>query len=273
MTDHLSPAILNALADGELSADQLASTNRHLAECQSCTSKALHQSLLKSAAARAGLRYTAPASLQQSLARQVRLEASKRDAPQRPIPSSLLRGFWSYGWATACVLLLICVSIFVAQRVALRESMASSQYAALATEAIDQHIATLAANAPPQVTSSDRHTVKPWFSGKLPFSFNLPENLPSGITLEGANLTYIHNRPAAQLLYSIGKHRVSVYLQQNARGNASSALATERSGFHLLSFSTPDLEGIAVSDVDPVRLSDLVSLIVQAQMEAHQQSR
>ena len=99
--------------------------------------------------------------------------------------------------------------------------MVVSENLALATAAYDQHIATLAANTPPQVISSDRHTVKPWFEGKLSFSLNLPENLPSGTNLDGANLTYIHNRPAAQLLYSIGKHRVSIYLEQETDSNAS----------------------------------------------------
>jgi anti-sigma factor RsiW len=118
---------------------------------------------------------------------------------------------------------------------------------------------------PPQVVSTDRHTVKPWFQGKLPFTFNLPEGLPGGATLEGANLTYLHNQPVAQLLYSVGKHRVSVFLcEKTGTANADEAPA-EHAGFHVMSFSTGELEGIAVSDVDPARLAELVSAIRQAQ--------
>ena len=69
MTDHLSNAILNALADGELSLDQLASANEHLAACTSCTSKALYQTLLKSATTKAGQRYALPPQLQDRLIR------------------------------------------------------------------------------------------------------------------------------------------------------------------------------------------------------------
>jgi anti-sigma factor RsiW len=143
--------------------------------------------------------------------------------------------------------------------------MIGSESLALATEACDQHIATLAANAPPQIISSDRHTVKPWFQGKLPFSFNLPENLPSGTTLDGANFTYIHSRPAAQLLYSIGKHRVSIYLEQGTSAQLSTTASADHAGFHVVSFSTGEINGVAVSDVDPSRLSDLVTKIAQAQ--------
>src|SRR5206468_2378082 len=112
------------------------------------------------------------------------------------------------GWVAAMCLLIsgIGLSLMTIHRHAVQT--AAVERAALATEVGDQHIATMAADLPPQVLSSDRHTVKPWFQGKLPFSFNLPENLPDDTKLEGANLTYLHNRPAAQLLYSVGRHRV-----------------------------------------------------------------
>jgi anti-sigma factor RsiW len=106
--------------------------------------------------------------------------------------------------------------------------------------------------------------VKPWFQGKLPFSFNLPEDLPRDTKLEGANLSYLHNQPVAQLLYSIGKHRVSVFLEQR-RGGTTHELTTVRSGFQVMGFETKDLDVAAVSDVDAARLGELVSVIRRAQ--------
>ena len=85
------------------------------------------------------------------------------------------------------------------------------------TEVCDEHIAALAAGAAPEVVSSDRHTVKPWFQGRLPFSFNLPQVLPADTALDGANLTYVRGAPAAQLLFSIGKHRVSMFVRQRGK--------------------------------------------------------
>ena len=264
MTDHLSVPILNALADGELSVDQLATANHHLSQCPSCTSDALYHSLLKSATAKAGQRYVPTSNLQARLALRIREELSLQNAHVdnvRPV----VRSSSFYGWAAAAALLLISVGIALVQYNWSRSATASAQFAALATEACDQHIATLAANSPPEVISSDRHTVKPWFQGKLPFSFNLPENLPGGTTLDGANLTYIHGLPTAQLLYSIGKHRASVYLQQRSDDKIANGLSPDHSGFHVTGFRTRDLDGIAVSDVDPARLSDLVRIISRAQ--------
>ncbi len=265
MTDHLSIPILNALADGELSADQLAKANHHLSQCPSCTSDALYRSLLKSATAKAGQRYEPTPNLQARLALRIREELSLHDASQIDRARPAMRSSSFYGWAAAAALLLISIGTALVQHNLSQTATTSAQYVAIATEACDQHIATLAANSPPEVISSDRHTVKPWFQGKLPFSFNLPEDLPSGTTLDGANLTYIHGRPTAQLLYSVGKHHASVYLQQRSNDKIANGLSPDHSGFHVAGFSTRDIEGIAVSDVDPARLSDLVSTIAQAQ--------
>jgi len=267
MSDHLSQELLCALADGELSANQLAGANEHLAQCPSCTASALHQSLLKSATVRAGQRYALPSQLQTRLAHLARqddasIQLSPSRRAQRP-----LSGFGFAGWATAFVLLLILGGVVVLQRNSERQAIASSEFAGIVTEACDQHVATLAANLPPQVLSSDRHTVKPWFQGKIPFSFNLPETLPGDTKLEGANMTYLHGQPAALLLYSIGKHRVSVFVQARTNTKTSDRRSADRAGFHVDEFSTNDLQVVAVSDVDQARLSNLVSILEQAQAD------
>lgn len=271
MTDHLSPAILNALVDGELAADQLAGANQHLATCPACTFSALQQSLLKSVTAQAGQRYQIPPHLQERLARVASQENSRSQSPQLQ-----LRPFWgsgSLGWAVAAGLLLASLSLMLFQRATQRSETASAERAALVTEVFDQHVATLADNMAPQVVSTDRHTVKPWFQGKIPFSFNLPQTLPSDTTLDGANLTYLRNQPVAQLLYSVGKHRVSIFLRQKSGADQTNEPATERSGFHVVDASTYDLEVVAVSDVDPARLTELVSALRLAQTGDQQQSK
>jgi anti-sigma factor RsiW len=266
-TEHLSSTVLNALVDGELSAEHAAMAQEHLDHCPACISTALHQALLKTATAKAGHRYEMPSQLEQRLRRVASSQAV--DAPglrRNPdaTPWSMKR-FVSPALAIAATLLIVAMSWIPIQRHLQKSELASAQQAALITEISDQHIATLAANQPPQVLSSDRHTVKPWFQGKLPFSFNLPENLPSDTKLDGANLTYLHNRPVAQLLYSIGRHHVSVFVQQKSGASEQDPLQTEHSGFHVTGFHTNDLEVVAVSDVDPARLTSLVRTIEHSQ--------
>jgi anti-sigma factor RsiW len=137
----------------------------------------------------------------------------------------------------------------------------------LAAELLDQHLATLSSGATPQVISTDRHTVKPWFQGRLPFSFNLPDAaaLPPDTTLKGADLTYLNNQPAALLLFTIHKHEVSIFLTQRATSTTLMALPSTRAGFTLHAATTPDLRIVAISDVNPADLDNLVAALVQAQ--------
>lgn len=259
MTEHLTQGVLNQFADGELSAEQVAGVNEHLAACRACTTNALSQMVLKSAVARAGRRYEMPDGLQEKLLQRVSDQGPGGETAQNVAAGrGRLRAFG--GWAAVAAMLLLGVGVLFFER----GERTRRDEAALVTEAFDEHVGALAANQPPEVVSSDRHTVKPWFQGKLPFSFNLPEGLPSDATLDGANLVYLHGQPVAQLLYSIGRHRVSVFVRERG-GPGAKVISTEHSGFHVASASTPGLELVAVSDVEAARLRGLVETIAKAQ--------
>ncbi len=177
-------------------------------------------------------------------------------------------GYAALAWATAAVL-LVAVSLtgswFLVEQNSSKKMAVASADEALVSEVFDQHVATLAAAGTPQVVSSDNHTVKPWFQGKLPFAFNLPENLPSGVSLDGANLTYLRNQPTAQLLFSVGRHRVSFFVMEKTKSAATGELPPDHSGFHVMSFASGELEGVAISDVNPAKLAELVGSLAQAQ--------
>jgi len=268
MSEHLSDSVLNALADGELLPAQLAAANDHIADCASCTSQALYRSLLKSGTAKAGERYAPPPQMQERLMGMAARENTERRETDFDTKGSSLRStprLWMMGWATAVMFLLVCAGVLSVQRNLYHSEMISAEHAALVDEVFDQHVAMLAGGLPPQVLSTDRHTVKPWFQGKIPFSFNLPDKLPKDTTLDGANLSYLSDQPVAQLLYRIGKHRISVFIRKKIRDGATNDFAADHSGFHVMDFSTDDLEMVAVSDLDPARLAELTTLIRQAQ--------
>jgi anti-sigma factor RsiW len=135
----------------------------------------------------------------------------------------------------------------------------------LAAEALDQHIAMLAGGAAPEVLSTDKHTVKPWFQGKLPFAFNLPDALPAETTLEGANVTYVQGEPAAELIFRIRKHRASVFVTEKRPPLWRTNAVFARSGFHLVVEETGTLRLIGVSDVDAGELQALIRALAAAQ--------
>jgi anti-sigma factor RsiW len=255
MSEHLSGVELNSMADGELSAEQMAEVNAHLAGCAACTTSALSQMMLKSATARVGQRYSLPDDVRERL-----LQKVAKQTVQMPVKTSGSRAGW-LGWTAAAAMLLAFFGVGLMQR----RAAVGAETAMLLTEVSDQHVAMMAGDAPPEVVSSDRHTVKPWFQGKLPFSFNLPTALASDTTLDGANLAYLRHRPVAQLLYSIGKHRVSVFVSEKDGSSVANEMNAEQAGFHVMAVSTGELEIVAVSDVESGRLQELVSAIAQAQ--------
>jgi anti-sigma factor RsiW len=187
---------------------------------------------------------------------QLRPQAEKKVARDDSIQTAgwSMRVVW---WGALAACLLIAISLIGWRQ--------TRQANALSAELLDQHLATLSSGATPEVISTDRHTVKPWFQGKLPFSFNLPDVLPADMTLKGGDFTFLDGQPAALLLFTIHKHEVSVFLTQRAGGPVAVRLPGVRSGFSIRSATTDDLRIVAVSDVNPADLDLLVAALVQAQ--------
>jgi anti-sigma factor RsiW len=223
---------------------------QHLAGCHSCALRVLSATQLKAATARAGRRFApSPEAL-------ARLTAQLHQQPQATARIHSMRRLTLVGLAAA---LLLAVSLVGWQQI--------HQTNSLSAELLDQHLGTLSSGATPQVISTDRHTVKPWFQGRLPFSFNLPDAqaLPPDTTLKGANLTYLKGQPAALLLFTIHKHQVSIFVTQRSGGPNLIALPGVRSGFTIQSAATHDLQIVAVSDVNPADLDALVAVLAKAQ--------
>jgi anti-sigma factor RsiW len=248
--EHLSPDTLSAFIDGELPDAEQTAIEQHIAACHTCALRVLSATQLKAATARAGRRF---APTPDALAR---LTAQLRQQPQ---PSARVYSMRRLAWVGLAAALLLAASLVGWQQM--------HQANNLSAELLDQHLSTLASGATPQVISTDRHTVKPWFQGRLPFSFNLPDAqaLPPDTTLKGADLTYLKGQPAALLLFTIHKHQVSVFVTQRSGGPSLVALPGARSGFSIQSASTPGLQIVAVSDVNPVDLEALVAVLAKAQ--------
>jgi len=251
--NHLNPDTLSAFVDGELQSVDAQAVQQHLSECHSCALRVLSAMQLKAATARAGQRFAPSADTLSRLTAQLQPKKPTRIYAFRPAT------FRPIAWGALAAALVLAVS-FLGWR-------QTRQVNALSAELLDQHLATLSSSAAPQVLSTDRHTVKPWFQGKLPFSFNLPEPdaLPADTALKGANLTYLNDQPAALLLFTLHKHEVSVFLTQRTGMPVPVTLQSTRSGFTIHSANTRDLRITAVSDVNPTELDSLIATLVRVQ--------
>jgi anti-sigma factor RsiW len=248
--EHLNPDTLSAFIDGELPDGEQTAIEQHLAGCHSCALRVLSATQLKAATARAGRRFAPSPEALARLTAQVR---------QQPRATARIHSMRRLTWVGLAAALLLAVSLIGWQQIRKTNS--------LSAELLDQHLSTLSSGATPQVISTDRHTVKPWFQGRLPFSFNLPDAqaLPPDTALKGANLTYLKGQPAALLLFTIHKHQVSVFVTQRSGGPNLIAPPGVRSGFTIQSATTRDLQIVAVSDVNRADLDALVAVLAKAQ--------
>lgn len=252
--EHLKQQVISAFIDHELGPDELGAVQQHLADCHPCSLNVLWATRMKIATAAAGQRFAPSPEVLARLAAVARAQAPQI---QQKATAARVPGPWV--WSAVAALLLLAI-LFNAEG---RRREANS----LSAELLDQHLATLSSFSLPEVLSTDKHTVKPWFQGKLPFSFNLPDPaaLPQDTLMKGADFTYLHAQPAALLLFTIHKHEVSVFLTQRGAGASPSM---SRSGFTIRTAVTKNLRFIAVSDVDAKDLSLLVWSLVRAQDES-----
>jgi anti-sigma factor RsiW len=127
----------------------------------------------------------------------------------------------------------------------------------------DLHVTTLASPSPVDVVSTDRHTVKPWFEGKIPFSFNLPELQGTGFELVGGKVSYLEQSPGAELIYRIRKHQISVFIFQERAAGAgfSQNEVRDARSFHLESWSQGELRYFIIGDASPEDLKALRELM------------
>jgi len=134
-------------------------------------------------------------------------------------------------------------------------------------ELVDLHVATLASANPVDVISTDRHTVKPWFQGKVPFAFNLPELAGTQFKLLGGKVIYFNSASGAQLLFTSGKHQLSVFLFQDQPGlmpAAPIAGSSRAHGFNIETWSQNGLRYAVISDTNPADLHVLSELLKAA---------
>jgi len=232
---------LDRYIDGELPESDIAALEAHLKGCASCATVALSRRELQLAIREAG------ATFRPSPAFRARMErATKRRKP------AMRSSLWLLPLAAA---LLAGVGLVV-----LRGGRETAGDFGL-REAVDLHVTELASTVPLDVVSSDSHTVKPWFEGKLPFTFDLPELSQSSFELLGGRVVWIDQMPAAHLLFRVRRHRVSVFLLQEQAGVPQSLRdlgpgSTARS-FRVLSFTDRGLRYVIVSDTGPKDLDDL----------------
>jgi anti-sigma factor RsiW len=253
-----------AYFDGELDLTHALEFERHLAECAECARALEAQRALRDAIGAAGLRFHPPPGE----ARRLRRALRRADAG----PPS---GRWEWQWLHAvAALLLVAVAAWSLGRFGPPRSGGPD----LAAEVVASHVRSRLAGHAADVASSDRHTVKPWFSGRLDYTPAVVDLSGRGFPLAGGRLDYLGGRPVAALVYRAGPHAIDLFTwpAADARDSGPAPVAptglitTSRRGFHLLHWSQSGMAYWAVSDLPADRLRQF-ALLLQAEIRHAEQ--
>ena len=257
-------ALLPAYGDGELDLPHALELERHIAGCAACAAALRVQRGLSQAVRRTPY-HRAPDALRARLRVQLPLEAQAPDAVHSPAPTPApaaaskhprRRRDWSR-WA-----LPIAASLALALGLNL---MLATQRAddVLRDELIAGHVRSLQAEHLSDVASSDQHTVKPWFNGKLDYSPPVRDLTQQDFPLLGGRLDYIGHRQVAALIYHHRKHTINLYIWPGTGGDqAPSSRGSE--GYNLVHWRHEGMEYWAVSDLNAEELRQFAQLQIAA---------
>jgi anti-sigma factor RsiW len=166
--------------------------------------------------------------------------------------------FWSARWFNAPVMAAAAIVVVLIASIPLLRVGGGTD--ALAAEILDNHLRALQPMHQVDVPSTDQHTVKPWFQGKINFSPPVPDLSKDDFVLIGGRLEVIHQQPAAAIVYRRRQHIVSLYVLPSP-GRDSKIELHELGGFHLLQWTKNNMSNWAVSDVDSTDLRKFADLV------------
>ena len=261
-----SRQLIDFYLDGELDALRAAEFELHVRGCGECTPQIERASKLRSAIREAAPYFAAPPALKSRIREALRAEAGAADssrhepsAGQRASEPRTIRSWW--GW-TAGAVASVAAAIILVATLSGRFGWQSEQEE-IADEVAASHLRSLMANHLTDVTSSDRHTVKPWFDGKIDFAPNVPDFAADGFPLAGGRLDYINHRAVAALVYQRRLHTINVFIwPTNSPASTQPKLET-REGYNLLHWQKAGMEYWAASDVNADDLKQLAQLLEQ----------
>lgn len=245
---------LSAFQDDEVDPVRSQEIGQHVGDCPGCAEALDQMRKLRERLRGEAPYYRASDSLRARVTQAAWSHAGRRRSSERRGSAMVPR------WLGAAAAVLVVAGgawIFASHQ-------AGSGPGSIEAEVVSSHIRSLMASHLTDVASTDQHTVKPWFNGKLDFSPPVTDLSASGYPLIGGRLDYLHGRPVAALVYQHRKHWINVFTWPDERAPNSEAPARSKQGYHVLHETHNGTAYWIVSDLNPKELSDFARLLMES---------
>jgi anti-sigma factor RsiW len=237
--------LLHAHADGELDLINAREIEQHLRRCDECRGVEEQILALREALTNDTPSYRAPAHLRRNIRAALRREAKTEEKRF---------AFWPVLVTSAAFAAVILGLI-------LFQTTRTSHDRAIVDQVVANHVRSLLATHLVDIVSSDQHTVKPWFDGKIDFAPDVHDFAMSGFPLVGGRLDYLDGKTVVALVYQRNKHPINVFIMPAAGTGDSSPVASMRRGYNVLSWTHREMNYWAVSDLNATELRQFVGLL------------
>jgi anti-sigma factor RsiW len=245
--------VIHGYLDGELGLVRSLAVEQHLKDCPVCAQVHRAEQSLRTVIAAGSLYFNAPKGLE------LRVRSAVRQATKGEARADGRRQRWAWTWNSPAILTPLAATalvLFLALPVVTRHSGEER----LLQEIVSAHVRSLMADTAhlTDVASSDQHTVKPWFTGKLPFSPPVVDFSGQGFPLVGGRLDYIGEHPVAALVYQCRKHPINLFIWPTETGSNPELLT--RQGYNVIHWNQGGMTHWAISDVSLGDLREFVRL-------------
>jgi anti-sigma factor RsiW len=239
--------LLHPYTDGELDIVRSLEVEQHINSCRTCATQKNSLLSLRSLLRNSDLAYRAPDSLREKI-REIVPAPREETRPRATTPP------WIWKWlAFGATSFAIVTFVLRTPRV--------SENDQLAGEVVAGHVRSLMAGHLMDVASTDQHTVKPWFNGKLDFSPDVKDFAAQDFPLVGGRLDYLDNHPVAALIYRRNKHLINVFVWPAKGSNEAQPTVTNLRGYWVINRQINGLQYCLVSDLNEKELTDLADLL------------
>lgn len=247
MEHNQAKELLPAYLDHELGITDANAVEHHLGTCPECQQAYEEQRSVRARLKSDAAYFKAPAHLAQRINNSLPAERAR---PNR------FKG-WNVNWLSAGAVSATLLALVWSGSLYLALPSAQDR---LVEELVSSHVRSLQVDHLSDVVSSDQHTVKPWFHGKLDFAPPVVDLTPQGFPLVGGRLDYLNDRTVAVLVYRHGQHPINIYIWPSADRNSAPQMQSSH-GYHLINWAAGGMNFWAVSDLATDELEIFVNTL------------